>query len=134
MSYSYNEGDQTCIKSTSCVQYDLEFDFYAKKDKQEEGAVAFAHLGALKYLNTGKANTGVSASVGEPEAKCEEKCKGGLASECSMYRVSLACSHRRGRLQLVLLQEEGYPLPHLYPGAGLLQWLELLREGRSCRY
>jgi hypothetical protein len=101
MSYSYNEGDQTCIKSTSCVQYDLEFDFYAKKDKQEEGAVAFAHLGALKYLNTGKANTGVTASVGEPEAKCEEKCKG--EEGCNSF-----CYRKRDTLCLTSTQELGY--------------------------
>ena len=76
MSFSYSETKQECIKSKSCVQYDLEFDFYAKKTEMQEGEVGFAHLGAMKYLYTGNEG-GVSAHLAKPEAWCKNTCSKG---------------------------------------------------------
>jgi len=100
MSFSYSETKQECIKSKSCVQYDLEFDFYAKKTEMQEGEVGFAHLGAMKYLYTGNEG-GVSAHLAKPEAWCKNTCS--KDQSCNSF-----CFRGRDSLCLTSSQSLGY--------------------------
>jgi len=101
LSFSYNKLKSTCIVSKSCVQYDLEFNFFAKKGDKDEGAVGFRDLGSMKYLMLGKGSSGVNPFVGKTQLWCREKCA--RVESCNSF-----CFRKRDNLCLTSSQELGY--------------------------
>jgi len=99
LSFSYSEK-QECIISKSAVQYDLEFNFYAKKNKKTEGASTFRHLGAMKYVYTGD-KTNAKAISGRSKENCENVCKKDADCKSFTYRA-------RDKLCLTSTQKLGY--------------------------
>jgi hypothetical protein len=97
MSFSFNEVESTCVKSKSCVQYDLEFDLYAKRSKKQEGEAAFRHLGAMKYVYTGKGDRDVTAHIGKTEGWCEQNCKKRMPADPSVIAAETASASSRPR-------------------------------------
>jgi len=100
LSFSYNAEKNLCLRSKSCVQYDLEFNFYAKRAKKTEGEATFRHLGAMKYMYTGK-STHATATTGFSKEACKIACAKDEKCHSFTYR-------QRDKLCLRSSQKLGY--------------------------
>merc|ERR1712159_728999 len=89
-----------CLHSKSCIQYDLEFSFYAKRSQKTEGEATFRHLGAMKYLYTGK-STQAKATTGYSREACKTRCAKDNNCKSFTYR-------QRDKLCLRSSQKLGY--------------------------
>merc|ERR1712159_182132 len=100
LSFSYNAEKNLCLRSKSCVQYDLEFNFYAKRAKKTEGEATFRHLGAMKYVYTG-GSTQAKPITGRSKENCQVTCAKDAACKYYTYRA-------RDKLCLTSSQRLGY--------------------------
>jgi len=101
LSFSYAKTSKMCLLSTSCVQYDLDFDFFAKG-----GAGDFQSLGTLKYMYVAGEST-VTPLQGVKKEVCEQKCESLTTCQSYTYRA-------RDELCLYSAQQMGYDNDFVY--------------------
>jgi hypothetical protein len=100
ISYSFNSDQNLCVQSKSCIQYDMEYKFYAKK-KNGGGGNPFRQLGNMKYMVKGAGDTTTTAVPGVSPSACEQSCS--EDAKCKSYA-------HRGRDDMCLFssQDLGY--------------------------
>merc|ERR1712100_936591 len=101
ISYSFKASTEECVKSRSCIQYDLEYIMYARKAETVEGAAAFRTLGNMKFMVMNKDDQKVASFPGISESNCAANC--GKNPKC----VSYAYRHR-DEMCLTSAQAIGY--------------------------
>jgi len=116
ISYSYKQSTEECIKSKSCIQYDLEYVMYARKAQTVEGVAAFRMLGNLKYMEPNKEDQKVASFPGITDSACAATC--GKEAKCVSYAY-----RSRDEMCLTSTQDLGYSEDWTYyekAGASLL--------------
>lgn len=101
VSYSYNSADQLCVESKSCIQYDMEYDFYAKKSNAKGGVSPFRKLGNLKYMVKGANDKTTTPLPGVTPTVCAHTCS--EADTCKSYAF-----RARDNMCLYSTQDLGY--------------------------
>merc|ERR1711981_188280 len=103
-SYSFNAKKNACVTSRSLVQYDLEYQFYAKKSTtsvEGETQASFRSLGSMKFMVIGANDRSTQAFPGITDGKCKQTCGSDL--QCTSY-----CYRARDRMCITSSQDIEY--------------------------